>query len=91
MFTIFFLGLIFQNDKEEILTAASDLEFLLEKVNQPVLCLAGDQEKFQFSTLKSASLLKNGVYIHLGPAGSNAPVAFLASYTDHILDFLGSN
>ncbi|CAI7840680.1 unnamed protein product [Closterium sp. NIES-53] len=54
--------------------AAVDHGDLLDKVQQPVLCLAGCDDPFQFETMMAASRMGKGKYYHINSAGTEISV-----------------
>lgn len=68
--------------------ALVDLESLLKKLKQPTLCMAGDFEPLQKSTMKAALLLSNGKYHNLSPAGCDVVDEFPDEYVSGVIDFL---
>ena len=67
--------------------AIVDHERMLKNVKQPVLCLCGDLDPLQKTTMKAGLLLQNGKYVNLGPAGEDAVDEFPDEYVQQVVDF----
>ena len=65
----------------------ADHETMLKNVKQPVLCLCGDSDPLQKTTMKAALLLQNGKYVNVGPAGEDAVDEFPDEYVQQVVDF----
>ncbi|CAI5484052.1 unnamed protein product [Closterium sp. Yama58-4] len=63
---------------------------LLDKVQQPVLCLAGCDDPFQFETMMAASRMGKGKYYHINSAGTDVLQTHSEQYVQTLMEFLGS-
>lgn len=71
-----------------IALASVDCQTAVKKVTQPTLCLAGDADPFQKSTMRAAMLLPFGKFKNLGPAGCDVVDEFPEEYVREIANFI---
>ena len=84
------IGMLQTYDKRNLcgrMMATVDHETMLRSIKQPVLCLCGDSDPLQKTTMKAALLLQNGKYYNLGPAGEDAVDEFPDEYVQQVVDF----
>ena len=84
------IGMLQTYDKRNLsgrMMATVDHETMLKNIEQPVLCLCGDSDPLQKTTMKAALLLQNGRYYNLGPAGEDAVDEFPDEYVQQVIDF----
>eukprot|EP00897_Mesotaenium_endlicherianum_P007095 jgi/Mesen1/6413/ME000329S05578 len=68
--------------------ALVDHESLLKQIEQPTLCMAGDNEALQMSTTKAALLLKSGKYCEIKGASRDVCDEFPDEYVEAVVEFL---
>lgn len=68
--------------------ASLDHTALLSGAQQPTLCMSGDNDPLQLATMRAASRLVRGKYIHVGGSGVGVAHQQSAAYVQNVVEFL---